>query len=58
MRDAVSVDIESSAAHVAERFLHCPWGALAVVDDDRFVGMREQVEFVEALLSRFGISHE
>ncbi len=58
MREAMSVDIESSAAHVAGRFLHCPWGALTVVDDDRFVGMMEQVQFVEALLSRIGISRE
>jgi CBS-domain-containing membrane protein len=54
MREPMSVDIESSAAHVAERFLHCPWGALAVVANERFVGMLEQVQFVEALMSRIG----
>ena len=52
MRSPVTLDIESSAAHVAERFLHCPWGALAVVEGERFVGMLDQLEFVEVLMRR------
>lgn len=50
MREPLTVELETSALHVAERFLHCPWGALAVVDADRFVGMLRQVDFVARLL--------
>ena len=52
MRSPITVDVESSAAHVAERFLHCPWGAVAVVEGERFVGMLDQLEFVEVLMQR------
>ncbi len=52
LRKSVSVDVESSDVHVAERFLHCPWGALAVVENSRFVGMVDQVHFVEELMRR------
>jgi hypothetical protein len=44
--------------HVAERFLHSPWGALAVVEKERFVGMVDQVDFVESLLRELGIGRE
>lgn len=50
MRPALVVDIDASALHVTERFLHCPWGAIAVVDKGRFVGMLRQVDFVDRLL--------
>lgn len=52
MRDAETVDIDAAPAHVVERFLHTPWGALAVVEGDRFVGMVGQLEFTERLLGR------
>lgn len=55
MRESMTVDIEASAIHVAERFLHSPWGALAVVGNKRFVGMVDQVDFVETQMSRLGI---
>jgi CBS domain-containing protein len=55
MRVPMTVDIDASAIHVAERFLHSPWGALAVVENDRFVGMVDQVDFVETLMSELGI---
>ncbi len=50
MRRPVTVELEAGGLHVAERFLHCPWGALAVVDDGRFVGMLRQVDFVKLAL--------
>ena len=52
MRDPMTVDAESSAAHVAERFLHCEWGALALVERERFVGMLDQGEFCRTILAR------
>jgi CBS domain-containing protein len=55
MRVPMTVDIDASAIHVAERFLHSPWGALAVVENERFVGMVDQVDFVESLMSELGI---
>ena len=55
MREPMIIDIEASAIHVAERFLHSPWGALAVVDNERFVGMVDQVDFIETLMGRLGI---
>jgi CBS domain-containing protein len=55
MRDPVTVEIDAAAAHVVERFLHTPWGALAVVEDGRFVGMVGQLEFTERLLARLDL---
>jgi CBS domain-containing protein len=50
MRPPVLIDAESSTLHAAEVFLHCEWGALAVVENERFVGMLVQVEFCRRLL--------
>jgi CBS domain-containing protein len=50
MREPVTVEIDAGPAHVVERFLHSPWGAIAVVDHGRFVGMVEQLEFTDRLL--------
>jgi CBS domain-containing protein len=58
MREPITVDRGTSAIHVAERFLHAPWGALAVVESERFVGMVDQVEFVRALMRRLGLERE
>jgi CBS domain-containing protein len=55
MREPMTVDIEASAIHVAERFLHSPWGALAAVQNERFVGMVDQVDFIETLMGQLGI---
>lgn len=55
MREPVTVDVEASALHVAERFLHSPWGALAVVENERFVGMVDEVDFAEMLMKETGI---
>jgi CBS domain-containing protein len=55
MREPVSVDIDAGAAHVVERFLHTPWGAIAVVEADRFVGMLDQLEFTRRLLERLDL---
>jgi CBS domain-containing protein len=52
MRAPVTVEIDASAAHVVERFLHTPWGAIAVVEAGRFVGMVGQLEFTERLMER------
>lgn len=50
MRPAVTVDVDSSPLHVAEVFLHCEWGAVAVVREHRLVGMLAQVAFCRQLL--------
>ena len=50
MRARVTVEADSSATHAAERFLHVPWGALAVVERGRFVGMLTEVELARGLL--------
>jgi CBS domain-containing protein len=50
MRAAILIDASSSPLHAAEVFLHCEWGAIAVVEGDRFVGMLAQVEFCRRLL--------
>ncbi len=52
MRKPVVLDIETSASHAAEKFLHCEWGAVAVVDDGRFAGMLSEVEFARVMLER------
>ncbi len=52
MRSPLTIDVETSAAHVAERFLHCEWGAVAVVEDERFLGMLDQGEFCRTILTR------
>jgi CBS domain-containing protein len=50
MRAPIVIEADSSAIHAAEIFLHCEWGALAVVDDGRFLGMLSQAEFCRRLL--------
>jgi len=52
MRKPMTLHVDASAAHVAERFLHCEWGALAVVERERFVGMLDQGEFCRTILAR------
>ncbi|HSC93228.1 MAG TPA: CBS domain-containing protein [Gaiellaceae bacterium] len=50
MREPATVEIDTNTVHAAERFLHTPWGSLAVVDERRFVGMLGQVEFCRAIM--------
>jgi CBS domain-containing protein len=52
MRKPVTVEIDAGAAHVVERFLHTPWGAVAVVDSGRFVGMVNQLDVTRYLVER------
>jgi len=54
MRRPVALDEETGAIHAAERFLHCDFGALPVVRDERFVGMLGRAEFCRAVLRRWG----
>jgi CBS domain-containing protein len=58
MREPVTVEIDSSVAHVVERFLHTPWGAVAVVENARFVGMVDQLAFIRHLLRRLDLAAE
>ncbi|HYZ91450.1 MAG TPA: CBS domain-containing protein [Actinomycetota bacterium] len=51
-REAAMVEIDAGVAHVVERFLHTPWGTIAVVERGRFVGMVDQLDFIRALLER------
>ncbi|MDQ3889700.1 MAG: CBS domain-containing protein [Actinomycetota bacterium] len=50
MRKAVIVDVDTSTIHVAERFLHCGFPALAVVAKGAFVGMLERATFCRAVM--------
>jgi CBS-domain-containing membrane protein len=50
MSEPTTIDAGAGLAHIAERFLHCRWAAIAVVDQGRFVGMLGQVEFCRHLL--------
>ncbi len=53
MRKPVTIELEGSSMHAAERFVHCHEGALPVVDDDdRFLGMLSRTDFAHALLKR------
>jgi hypothetical protein len=52
MRAPLTVEVDTSAAHVAELFLHCEWGAIAVVEDRRFLGMLEEAAFCRMILGR------
>jgi CBS-domain-containing membrane protein len=55
MRAAVTVEIDAGAAHIVERFLHTPWGAIAVVEAGRYVGMVGQLEFTERLMQQLDL---
>jgi CBS-domain-containing membrane protein len=55
MRQPVAVDIGANDAHVVERFLHTPWGAIAVVEAGRFVGMVGQLEFTDRLMEHLDL---
>lgn len=53
MKRPVTLDEDTSATHAAERFLHCDFGALPVMRDERFVGMLGRAEFCRAVLRRW-----
>jgi CBS domain-containing protein len=53
MRRPVTLEEDTSATHAAERFLHCDFGALPVVCDERFVGMLGRAELCRAVLRRW-----
>jgi CBS domain-containing protein len=53
MRKPITLEVDSSSLHAAERFVHCEEGALAVVDEGgRFLGMLSRTEFAYAMLRR------
>ncbi len=52
MEKAIVVDVESSAMHVAERFLHSRLPALPLVAGERFAGMLVRADFCRAMLER------
>jgi CBS domain-containing protein len=53
MRKPITVELDTSSFHAAERFVHCDEGAIAVVDEGgRFVGMLSRAEFAYAMLRR------
>jgi CBS domain-containing protein len=58
MRKPVTVELDASDAHVVERFLHTPWGAIAVVEAGRFVGIVGQLEFTERLMEQLDLPAE
>ena len=55
MRRPVTLEIETSATHAAEKFLHTEWGAVAVVEEDRFVGMLTQIDLARWMIERLGL---
>ena len=55
MRDAVTVEADASATHVAERFLHCGLPTLAVVRERRFEGVVDRVRFARAMIVAGGL---
>ncbi|HSK15415.1 MAG TPA: CBS domain-containing protein [Gaiellaceae bacterium] len=52
MAKPVVLDSSTSAIHCAQRFLHCDFGALPVVEEGRFVGMLGRGEFCRAVLRK------
>lgn len=54
MRKPVTIEVDASATHVAERFLHCEVEALPVVEQGKFVGMLARADFCRAVMRRFG----
>lgn len=48
----VSVDRNASALHVGELFLHTRFPAVAVVENERFLGILERREFARGLTRR------
>ncbi|MFQ5426546.1 MAG: HPP family protein [Gaiellales bacterium] len=52
MAEAVLIDDDTSATHVAELFLHHELAALPVVDGQSFVGMLRRADFAQAMLRR------
>ncbi len=59
MRKPLTIELEGSSLHAAERFVHCDESALAVVDQrGRFVGMLSRTEFAHAMLRRHSESQQ
>jgi CBS-domain-containing membrane protein len=52
MEKAIVVEAESSAIHVAERFLHSDLAALPIVAGGEFSGMLVRSDFCRAMLER------
>ncbi len=52
MRKAVTIEAETSAIHIAERFLHEDVAAVAVIRDGRFIGMLDREDFGRFLVRR------
>jgi CBS domain-containing protein len=50
MRDATTVELNAGSAHLAERFLHQPSAAVAVVENGRYVGIVDEAAFVRAVV--------
>jgi CBS domain-containing protein len=55
LRAPVTLEIDTSATHAAEKFLHTQWGAVAVVDQGRFVGMLTQIDLARWMIERLGL---
>ncbi len=52
MSSAVVLELDTSITHAAERFLHAPGAALAVVERGRFVGILTRSEIARLLLQQ------
>ena len=48
--EPIAVEVDAGRGHLVERFLHTPWGAVAVVENRRFLGMINQLDFTERLM--------
>ena len=54
MCEAVTVEADTSAIHVAERFLHCRLPTLAAVANGTFVGVLDRATFARAMVDVAG----
>ena len=52
MTDPVTIDVSTSAVHVAEVFLHERMAGIAVVDGARYAGVLGRAAFARAMLRR------
>jgi CBS domain-containing protein len=52
---AVVLELDTSATHAAERFLHTNAAAIAVVEQERFVGLLARSELARLLVERSGL---
>jgi CBS domain-containing protein len=51
----ITIEVDTSATHAAERFLHADCAAAAIVERERFIGMLSRSELARLLRERAGL---